>query len=140
MEQNEKFEGWAIVELFGHQKEIGFVTTRYFGGAAMFQIDIPELPEREVTMRRPGYVPGENGATEWAPAGTIVKKRAVQSRSRLVGPGAIYGINPCTEELAREVVDRESNIIALVSMPKKELAAGVAMANQLNEELEAEEV
>jgi len=52
-EQVAKFEGWAIVEMFGHGREIGYVTTQYFGSACLFQIDVPELPERERTLRRP---------------------------------------------------------------------------------------
>ena len=106
-----KFEGWAVVELYGHTKETGFVTTQYFGGSALFQIDIPELPEREVTMESPGYT--DSG---WTPEGSVVKKSAVPARSRLVGPGAIYSLNPCTEEFARKVLDHESRIIAVVSM------------------------
>jgi hypothetical protein len=31
MEQQATFEGWAVVELFGHSREIGYVKTEYFG-------------------------------------------------------------------------------------------------------------
>jgi hypothetical protein len=41
------FSGWAVVELMGHQSEIGFVKTQAFGQAVMFRIDTPELPELE---------------------------------------------------------------------------------------------
>ena len=38
MEQtNARFEGWALIELFGHGHEAGFVTTQYYGDKAMFQ-------------------------------------------------------------------------------------------------------
>lgn len=30
-------ETWAIVELMGHQKEVGFVTTQYYGTACNVQ-------------------------------------------------------------------------------------------------------
>lgn len=101
-----------MVELFGHQKETGFVSTEYFGDKAMFQIDVPDMPEREVTTKRPGYVDGQ-----WAPVGTVLKKSAIPSRSRLVSPGAVYAMNPCTEEFARAVIDEESRVIALISLP-----------------------
>lgn len=52
-EQQAKFEGWAVVEIMGHQKEIGYVTTQYFGPAGLFRVDRPELPEREFELRRP---------------------------------------------------------------------------------------
>lgn len=112
MDQNDKYEGWAVVELFGHTKETGFVTTRYFGDKAMFQIDIPDLPEREVTTTQPGYV-----GNKWTDAGAVVKKSAVPARSRLVGPGAVYSMNPCTEEFARRVIDQESRAIAIIALP-----------------------
>ena len=39
-----RFEGWAIVEMFGHQREAGFVTTESFGPACLFRVDTPALP------------------------------------------------------------------------------------------------
>ena len=35
MEQNAEFSGWAKVELMGHNVLVGYVTTRYFGPAAL---------------------------------------------------------------------------------------------------------
>jgi hypothetical protein len=132
--QNATFEGWAVVELFGHTKETGFVTTRYFGGAAMFQIDIPELPERESTTTTAGYNHPEGG---WLPCGSVVRKSAVPGRTRLVGPGAIYSLNPCTEEFAREVMERDSRVIKIVSMPdQKQLAVNYDAAGGISEESE----
>lgn len=136
--EQDRYEGWAVVEMFGHTKETGFVTTRYFGIAAMFQIDVPELPEREVTTTTPGYAP-EGG---WLPAGSVVKKSAVPGRSRLVGPGAVYSLNPCTEEFAREVMERDSRVIKIVSMPDRKLLevnydAAIDPPEQGEEELDA---
>lgn len=121
MEQAQaKFEGWAVVELFGHQREIGFVTTEYFGASALFRIDVPEVPERESTLERPEWI--EN---RLAPIGTVVKRSAVEGRTRYVGPGAIYGLNPCSESAARKAV--ETNVrreIAIISLPEgKQLVA-----------------
>lgn len=31
-EEQSKFNGWAVVEIMGHNREIGFVTTEYFDG------------------------------------------------------------------------------------------------------------
>ena len=39
-----KFEGWARVEVMGHQSHTGFVTTEAYGQAVMFRIDTPEIP------------------------------------------------------------------------------------------------
>jgi hypothetical protein len=107
------FEGWAIVEMMGHQQEIGFVKTQAFGQAVMFRIDTPELPEREYTLTVPEYV-----AHSWTPAGAVVKRAASPARSRLVSPGALYAINPCTEEAARTAIERSSSRpLIVVSVP-----------------------
>lgn len=107
METPNKFEGWAVVELFGHAKEIGFVTTQYYGTACLFQIDVPELPERELVLERPEYVDTEAGR-EWMPSGSKVKRQASAARSRLVGPGAVYSMTPCTEETAKKAIEEFS--------------------------------
>lgn len=35
------FGQWAIVEMFGHRRLAGFVTTEEIGGATFFRIDVP---------------------------------------------------------------------------------------------------
>lgn len=37
----EKFEAWAIVELFGHQRVAGRVTEHVWGGETFVRVDIP---------------------------------------------------------------------------------------------------
>jgi len=100
------FEGWAVVELFGHAKAIGFVTTETYGQAVLFRVDTPELPEREFVLQSPQYT-SENGADRrWTPAGSKVRRQVSPAATRLVGPGAIYSIVPCTEETARQAIER----------------------------------
>lgn len=121
MEQEQsKFEGWAIVELFGHQREAGYVSIEVYGVAVLFRVDVPELPERETVLDRPEWVQREpGGETEYTPVGSKVKRAAVPARSRLIGPGAIYAINPCTEEAARLVVDgMDRSPLILLESPK----------------------
>jgi len=114
MEAQAQFEGWAVVELFGHQKEVGFVSTRYFGTSAMFQIDVPELPEREYELERPDWIGGQ-----LAPAGSKVVRAAVAARSRFVGPSAVYALNPCSEIAARTAIERNvSREIRVISLPE----------------------
>jgi hypothetical protein len=70
METAEKFETWAIVELFGHNQIAGKCSEQNIAGSNMLRVDVPE------TNNNPAF-------------------------SRLLGSGAIYAINPVTEEVAR---------------------------------------
>lgn len=135
MEQGAKFEGWAVVELFGHQKEAGYVTTQYFGDRAMFQIDVPEVPARQETLERPEW-----GNLGLMPEGTVIEKAPIAGRTRLVSPGAVYAMNPATEEAIRTVVARsERREIRVVSMPESaQLAAGDSLPGEDDEEEDAE--
>ena len=100
-EQNTQFEGWGICEMMGHQKEMGFIKTEYFGGAALFRVDVPSLEEREITLKAPEWM-----ADELLPAGSVVKREAVEGRTRYISPNAIYALNPCSEETVRALLER----------------------------------
>jgi hypothetical protein len=100
LETPKQFEQWAVVEMFGHVKEIGFVTTQYFGTACLFQVDVPELSEREYVLEAPEWVDGK-----YAPAGSKVRRPASPAKTRLIGPGAVYSMTPCTEETAMRAVE-----------------------------------
>jgi hypothetical protein len=111
MEAQSNFEGWAVVELFGHQREVGFVTTQVFGAAVLFRIDTPEIPDREFTLERPSYAnlpPTNDGQklTRWCPIGSKVRREAVPAKTKLVGPSAIYAMTPCTEKTAMMAIER----------------------------------
>jgi hypothetical protein len=73
VESRSKFEAWAIVELFGHQRMSGLCTAVDIGGASFVRIDVPD----------------------------IEKPDSPPKLSRLVNPTAIYSITPVTEETAR---------------------------------------
>ena len=113
--QTAKFEGWALIELFGHATEAGYVTTQYFGDRAMFQVDVPEIAARQETLQAPRYVEGR-----FCPEGTVVEREIVPGRSRLISPGAIYAMNPATEEAVRTAISRsERREIKVISMPER---------------------
>lgn len=38
----DKFETWALVELFGHQRIVGLVTEQAIGGASFIRVDVPD--------------------------------------------------------------------------------------------------
>lgn len=48
MEQQEPtFEGWAILELMGHNVIAGYVTEAVIGGTAMLRIDVPATENQQ---------------------------------------------------------------------------------------------
>src|SRR5271165_6694712 len=103
-EQNSKFEGWAVVEMFGHMREAGYVTTEYFGSGALFRIEVPPLPEREVTLMRPEWI-----NNEMCGSGSKISRGAVEGRTRFVGPSAIYALNPCSKDAAFAAIEGMTN-------------------------------
>jgi len=97
MPDQSSFEGWAVVEVMGHQRYCGHVNTESFGGAVLFRVDVPELPEEQAN----GY-----------------KHEAVQGYTKLIGAGSIYCITPCTEEAACAALRRSvGRPLRLLSLP-----------------------
>jgi hypothetical protein len=125
-EQQSTYEGWAILEIFGHQKYAGFVKTEYFGTACMFRCDVPPLPEREQVTKGGCYVETDVDSRSWVPPGSKVKKVATIGYTKLFGVGAIYSMTPCDEQAAlRAVEEIQPRSLMLVSLPAgKALAAG----------------
>lgn len=49
--QAEKFETWAIVELFGHQKIVGKVSEQTIGGGTFIRVDVPAVEGEDAFTR-----------------------------------------------------------------------------------------
>lgn len=47
----EKFEAWAIVELFGHQRVAGQISDFVLGGETFVRVDIPQAGEKPFYTR-----------------------------------------------------------------------------------------
>jgi hypothetical protein len=111
--EQKSFEGWAVVELFGHAREAGYITTEYFGTGALFRVEVPPLPEREVTLLRPEWIEGE-----LVGAGSKISRSAVEGRTRFVGPSAVYAMNPCSKDACFQAIEamtrREVKVVELV--------------------------
>lgn len=102
MEQNEStkhFDCWAIIELFGHNKIAGRLTTQTVGVAALFRVDVPELLVPEVRESGHEYLEGKYRNVE-----RVLPEHKRGGYTRFFGVGAIYAINPVTEETARAAV------------------------------------
>ena len=137
MEQQTKFEGWAVIELFGHAREAGYVTTEYFGSGALFRVEVPALDEREVTLIHPEWV----NETMLYP-GSKVMREAVQGRTRFIGPSAIYAMNPCDELAAKKALEsmtpRKVRIIE-IAKNERQLPGEPQYADPFNDEDEYED-
>lgn len=75
--QDTDYEGWGILELMGHRKLAGKLSTQKVAGASFLRIDIP--------ARKDTAVETEFVATQF------------------VNPTSIYAMHPTTEEVARAV-------------------------------------
>lgn len=88
------FESWAIVEVMGHARFAGYVTTQAVGGANFVRVDVPEVPADEYYGARPAF-------------------------TKLLGPSSIYSITPCDEAVARHAAKEfRARPITSVSMPE----------------------
>lgn len=113
-ESQSEFNGWAKVEVMGHQSHIGFVKTEAYGAAVLFRIDSPGADERDYVLESPEYASGK-----WCPSGTTVKRAVRPPVTVLVGAGSIYRIIPCTKAAAMATIEREQRSdLILVSLPE----------------------
>src|SRR5579883_730740 len=73
-----KLKSWALVELFGHQRIVGYVSEQTFGTGVLFRVDVPDLLKDGKTVR--------SGFT------------------RYFGLSAIYSITPVDDATVRELL------------------------------------
>ena len=120
MEQSQNyFEGWAVVDVMGKQRYIGYVKTETYGAAAMFRVDVPDIPAREHMLSAPEYV-----EARWCPQGTVVHREATQGYTKLIGAASIYMLSPCTENAAMEALQASTRAaIISVDLPVSETKA-----------------
>ena len=73
-----ELKNWALVELFGHQRIVGFLTQQTFGTGVLFRVDVPDL-KKDKKVIRAGF-------------------------TRYFGLSAIYSITPIDEQTVRELL------------------------------------
>ena len=95
-EQGERFDSWAVVELFGHQKLAGRVAEQTIGGCSFLRLDVPE---QKYTEQR--GVDDEHGDISYRPV-----EVTVPPYTKFLTQGAIYCMTPCSEDIARKVLGR----------------------------------
>lgn len=77
-EEPSQLKSWALVELFGHQRIVGFLSQQTFGSGVLFRVDVPDLTKNGKTVR-PGF-------------------------TRYFGISAIYSITPIDESTVRAML------------------------------------
>jgi flagellar biosynthesis regulator FlbT len=75
------FDQWAIIEVFGHEKYAGHVSSTNVGGHAMILLEVPEVQNMKVTL----------------PAFT-----------KYISLSSVFSITPVGEEYAREMAAKLS--------------------------------
>ena len=71
-------KSWALVELFGHQRIVGFLSQQTFGTGVLFRVDVPDLLKKTKVVRK-GF-------------------------TRYFGLSAIYSITPVDEDTVRRML------------------------------------
>ena len=96
-QENARLKSWALVELFGHQRIVGFLSEQSFGTGVLFRVDVPDLT-KDGKVVRAGF-------------------------TRYFGLSSIYSITPIDEEAVREllpVVDGSPSAVRPYTLPRRE--------------------
>ena len=75
MSEKTNFEGWCLVELFGHQKIVGYASEATIAGGAFLRVDVPKA---------------DKSGTDF---------------TRYYGASAIYSVSPVSEEIVMRLVE-----------------------------------
>ena len=78
VEKEPELKSWALVELFGHQRIVGFLSQQTFGTGVLFRVDVPDLLQDGKAIRK-GF-------------------------TRYFGLAAIYSVTPIDEATVRELL------------------------------------
>jgi len=73
-----ELKSWALVELFGHQRIVGYLSQQTFGTGVLFRVDVPDFL-KDTKLVRVGF-------------------------TRYFGLASIYSITPITEQMVRELL------------------------------------
>lgn len=112
--ETKKFDGWAIVDVLGHQRYAGYVTTENYGQTAFFRVATPAREPRERTVESDEYVQGRGYLTP----GSKIAEGGVPASERLIGAGSIYMLTPQTREQVLTLLDEiESRKVLSVTNP-----------------------
>lgn len=101
MAENEKFDCWCIVNLFGHQRIAGRVTEQQIGGQAFVRVDVPAVGEKPgfTRMFGAGAIYSIDPVSEAVCRGAAATIRAE--------PVSVYDMPPAVVKALQESQSRE---------------------------------
>lgn len=105
------FEGHALVELMGHRRHAGFVTTEHIGAAAFLKVVTDEVPATRYTLEKDAWIDGE-----YMYAGSVMECERPR-REALYGSASVYAINPCTIEQVNRAEPMKHTVIERAPRP-----------------------
>lgn len=98
MTEKQTFEGWAIVELFGHQQIAGLLSEQSIGGAAFVRVDVPQVGDN------PGFTKFFGGSAVYAITPTTEEVATVAAGKLEIRPVSPW-IVPVAKQLPGPVVE-----------------------------------
>jgi hypothetical protein len=104
-QQQAKFEGFALVEIMGHQRVAGFVTTEYFGNVAVFHVVMPEVAAEEIEIPARQWI-----ETEHLEAGSRVRISRPKVE-QFVAASSLYRLTPCTQA---DAVTQQPRVVEVI--------------------------
>lgn len=113
----EKFEAYALVELFGHQRMAGKVTEQSIGGASFIRIDVPE------TQRQPGFTRILNPSSIYAINPITIEAMTAMAENLNKAPIQAYDIQEVVNKMKKQL-----------EAPPQDYQDGTRMAEQELEE------
>lgn len=116
-QQQAQFEGWALVEIMGHQRVAGYVTTQAFGSTVMFRVEQQEVAPREEVVTENRY---ESGVGYLRPGDRIRISR--ERAETYIGAGSVYRMTRITEAEAMKCQSLKIEVLERAALP--ELTAG----------------
>jgi hypothetical protein len=106
-----QFNGWATIEIMGHQQTSGYVQSVAFGSTVMFEVSVPALEPVEQVLdkaMRLNY--------ELVPAGSRIRISREASK-QYIGAGSIYRMTAVDETTALARAGQKIEILEKVEAP-----------------------
>jgi hypothetical protein len=98
---------WAILEIFGHTKHAGKLSSVTVAGAGFVRIEIPALPAKTRVLERAEYVRDPATARSiMATPGATLGLSDEPASEKVYNPTAIFSIAPVSEATARAVAEQ----------------------------------